>query len=63
VVNFFDHLRSFNVSHFGMVAATALKLCCHGHLQWHDLYTEFNKNVLIGSEVGGGEGAHTQTGW
>jgi hypothetical protein len=48
-----------------MVAATALKLCCHGHLQWHDLYTEFHKNVPVGSEVGGGGQAlthkHTHT--
>jgi hypothetical protein len=37
------HLRSLNVRHFGMVAATALKLWHRGHLQWHDLLLNFIK--------------------
>jgi hypothetical protein len=37
--------------HFGMVAATALILWPRGNLQWHDLPTEFHKNLPIGSEV------------
>jgi hypothetical protein len=38
-----------------MVIATALKLWHRGHLQWHDLRTEFYKNIPIGSEVDGGQ--------
>jgi hypothetical protein len=37
-----------------MVAATALKLWRRGHLQWHGLPTEFNKNIPTGSKVDGG---------
>jgi hypothetical protein len=37
------HLRSLNVSHFGMVAATALKLRRRGHFQWRDLVPNFIK--------------------
>jgi hypothetical protein len=40
--------------------ATALKLCHRGH-NWHDLPTEFHKNLSVGSEVG--RGTDTQTGW
>jgi hypothetical protein len=38
-----------------MVAATALKLWSLSHLQWHDLPTEFHKNLPIGSEVYSGD--------
>jgi hypothetical protein len=31
--------------------ATALKLWLRGHLQWHDLPTEFLKNLPVGSKV------------
>jgi hypothetical protein len=48
---FYIHSKSLNVRHFGMVAATALKLWLHGCLQWHDLPTDFHKNLLIDSEV------------
>jgi len=34
-----------------MVAATALKLLRQGHLQWHDLHTEFHHNLQIRSLV------------
>jgi hypothetical protein len=37
------HLRSLNVHHFEMVAATSLKTWRLDHLQWHDLPTEFHK--------------------
>jgi hypothetical protein len=37
------HLRSLNARHFGMDAATALKLRRSGHLEWHGLPTEFHK--------------------
>jgi hypothetical protein len=47
------HLRSLNVHHFGMVTAMTLKLWCQGHLQWHNLPTEFHKNLPIGSQVDG----------
>jgi hypothetical protein len=45
------HLRSLNVHHFGMVEGTVLKSMGWGHLQWHDLPTEFHKNLPIGSKV------------
>jgi hypothetical protein len=38
-----------------MVAATALKTWRRGHLQWHDLRTEFHKNLAVGSEVDRGD--------
>jgi hypothetical protein len=53
------HLRSLNVRHFGVVEGTGLKRTCRGHLQWHDLPTEFHKNLPIGSKVI--SGGHTQT--
>jgi hypothetical protein len=40
---FFTHLRSLNVRHFGMVAATVLKLWRRCHLKWLDLPTGFRK--------------------
>jgi hypothetical protein len=61
------HLRSLNVHHFGMAEGTGLKVRRRGHLQWHDLPTEFHKNLPVGSKVIKGE--HTdrqtdrQTGW
>jgi hypothetical protein len=45
------HLRSLHVRHFGMVAATALTIMCGGHLQYHDLHTEFHKNLPIGPDT------------
>jgi hypothetical protein len=38
-----------------MVAATALKIWCRDHLQWHDLPTKFRKNIPVVSEVDRGE--------
>jgi hypothetical protein len=55
------HLSSSNVSLFGMVQTTALKLWRQGHLQWHDLLTELDKNLPVGSKLDRGE--NTQTGW
>jgi hypothetical protein len=34
-----------------MVEGTGLKGRHRGHLQWHDLSTEFHKNLPIGSKV------------
>jgi hypothetical protein len=48
---FYIHLKSLNVCHFGMVAATSLKLWLWGQLQWHDPPTEVHKSLPIGSEV------------
>jgi hypothetical protein len=45
------HLRSLNVRHFGMVKGAGLESRHRGHLQWHDLRTEFHKNLPIGSKV------------
>jgi hypothetical protein len=47
------HLRSLNISFLVMVVATALKLCRRGHLQWHDLPTDFLKNLPVGSKIDG----------
>jgi hypothetical protein len=52
-------LRSLNVSHFGTVAATALKLWRRRHIQWHELPTEFHKSLPLSSEVVRGKGRHT----
>jgi len=54
---FYIHLKSLNVRHFGMVAATALKLWRRGHLR---LPTEFHKNLPTGAKVEGG-GGQTET--
>jgi hypothetical protein len=48
---FYSHLKSLNVFHFGMVAATALKLRSRSHLQWHGLPTEVHKNQSVGPEL------------
>jgi hypothetical protein len=40
---------------FGMVAAAGLELWHLGHVQWHDLPTEFHKNLPNGSKIDGGE--------
>jgi hypothetical protein len=45
------HLKSLKDSHFGMVEGTGLKVWRRGHLQWHDLSTEFHKKLPIGSKV------------
>jgi hypothetical protein len=34
-----------------MVEGAGLKVWCRGHLQWHDLPTEFHKYLSIGSKV------------
>jgi hypothetical protein len=34
-----------------MLEGTGLKIRHRGHLQWHDLSTEFHKNLPIGSKV------------
>jgi hypothetical protein len=34
-----------------MVEGTDVKVRRRGHLQWHDLPTEFHKNLPIGSKV------------
>jgi hypothetical protein len=48
------HLRRLTVRRFGIVGATGLKkLWRWGHLQWHDLPTEFLENLP--SEVIGGD--------
>jgi hypothetical protein len=54
------HLRSLNVRHFGMVAATALKIWRVCHFQWHELHIEFHNNLPVGSEVDR-EGGQTDT--
>jgi hypothetical protein len=56
------HLRSSNVRHFGMVKCTGLKVRRRSHLQWHDLTTEFHKNLRIGSKVIRGGHTDRQTG-
>jgi hypothetical protein len=58
---FFIHLRSLNVQHFGMVEGTGLKIRRRGHLQLHDLLTEFHKNLPICSKVIRGGHTHRQT--
>jgi hypothetical protein len=55
------HLRSLNVCRFGMVAAAAFKLWHRGHLQRHDLTTEFHNYLKIGSQIYGGGGGGRQT--
>jgi hypothetical protein len=53
-------LRSLNVHHFGIVAATVLKIIASRHLQRHDLRTEFHESLPNSSEVdGGGGNRHT----
>jgi hypothetical protein len=57
---FYVHLRSLNVSHFGMVEAKRLKIWCQGHLQWHDVPTKFLKiHQLVQNLIGGGD-RHTE---
>jgi hypothetical protein len=41
-----------------MVAATAFGIRHGGHLQWHDLPTEFHKSLRVGSKVDMGAGRH-----
>jgi hypothetical protein len=48
------HLKSLNMHHFGMIAASTLKPRHRCHLQWLDLPTEFYKNLSVGSKVDGG---------
>jgi hypothetical protein len=45
------HFSSLNVCNFGMIEDEGFKCKASGHLQWHDLHTEFHKNLLIGSKV------------
>jgi hypothetical protein len=52
------HLRSLNVSHFGMAEATRLKKWHRGQLQWHHMPTKFHENSPIGSKVI--SGGHTE---
>jgi hypothetical protein len=58
------HLSSLNVRHFVIVEDTGLKSRRRGHLQQHDLRTEFHKNLPVGSKVIGGTDRRTdrQTG-
>jgi hypothetical protein len=55
---FYIHLKSLYVRHFGMVAATALKLWHRGHLQWHDLPSEFYKIYQLLQNLIGWTGTH-----
>jgi hypothetical protein len=57
------HLRSLNVRHFGMAAATRLKNLASGSSQWHHLPTKFHESPPIGSKVisGGHTDTHMQT--
>jgi hypothetical protein len=48
---FCAHLRNSNVQHFGTVEGTGLETRHAGHLQWHDLPAEFQKDLLIGPEA------------
>jgi len=48
---FFIHLRSPKIRHFGMVEATELKVRNRGHLQCHDLPTSFHNCILIASKL------------
>jgi hypothetical protein len=46
-----------------MVEVTGLKVWLRDHLQWHDLSTEFHKNLPIGSKVIRRGHTDRQTGW
>jgi hypothetical protein len=56
------HLRSLNVRHFGMVEAKRLKNAGRGYLQWHDLPTQFHKNLIHSKVIRGDPrtGRHTE---
>jgi hypothetical protein len=45
------HLRNLKVCHFGTVETMKLKIQLRGHLQWHDIDTEFHKVLTLGSKV------------
>jgi len=45
-----------------MAEATVLKLWHRGHLQWHDLPTEFHKNLPTDLKVDKGRKTHRQDG-
>jgi hypothetical protein len=40
-----------NVSLFGIFDAKGLKVWRRGHPHWHDVLTEFHKNLQIGSKL------------
>jgi hypothetical protein len=51
--------QKFECPPFGMIVGTGLKLWHRGNFQWHDLLSEFHKNILIVSKVDGRGDRHT----
>jgi hypothetical protein len=61
MVKIFHPPQKFKVRQFGMVEATVLNIMCRGHLQWHDLLTEFHTKLLNGSKVDRERQSHGHT--